>query len=148
MALVVEAQGIADTTIGGATAVAIPELLRSESSFAVTNTTEPFNSPNIKTHSHTISGAKYHCRWKDCSFDSYGSEELAEHMLSHRRCPKDDCTSSFPEEKEKRRHVWKTHRKWAVSVGYPSIAGVCGTCGEVFARQDYVLRHNRRKHHG
>ncbi|OHE92063.1 hypothetical protein CORC01_12644 [Colletotrichum orchidophilum] len=96
--------------------------------------------------SASFRSASRHCHWKDCQFSTSNSETYEEHMLLHRRCPKDGCLSEFKEEKDIQRHVWKTHRRWAFSTKYPSIRGVCGICGKIYERKDYVRRHMREKH--
>lgn len=106
------------------------------------------------------------CNWKGCSFTAaspHGSRYVllpqdfghlililcglpSQHLLQHRQCPKQDCTCEFDNEKEKSRHVWKRHRKWAAVNNYPSIGGQCDICGKVYERADYVSRHKREKH--
>ncbi|QBZ66680.1 hypothetical protein PoMZ_13663, partial [Pyricularia oryzae] len=70
------------------------------------------------------------------------------HVRQHRKCPKRDCPWEGTDEKEKKRHVWTTHRIWAAQNKYSSIGGECPTYGAKFARQDYLVRHQRRKHGG
>nr|XP_036584557.1 uncharacterized protein CTRU02_05632 [Colletotrichum truncatum]KAF6794075.1 hypothetical protein CTRU02_05632 [Colletotrichum truncatum] len=97
---------------------------------------------NVTSSSEKEAKRGNRCRWKDCSYIDPGLD----HILQHRKCPKNDCVSSFREEKEKRRHVWKVHRNWATQMQYPRVASECDICGMMLARKDYVLRHKRRKH--
>ncbi|KAL0940193.1 uncharacterized protein CTRU02_202956 [Colletotrichum truncatum] len=59
-----------------------------------------------------------------------------------------DCGLEFKDEKEKRRHVWKHHRRWATETDYPGIGGKCDVCGKSFSRDDYVTRHKKEEHEG
>ena len=71
----------------------------------------------------------------------------SQHLGDHRRCSKPDCPwLGAREEKDKLRHVWKHHRKWAAEQGLPSIKGRCDECGKEFARRDYVPRHKLEVH--
>ncbi|KAH9427442.1 hypothetical protein MCOR02_012074 [Pyricularia oryzae] len=89
------------------------------------------------------------CNWKDCRYNAATLNELETHVHQHRKCPKGDCPwEGTEDEKEKKRYVWKTYRIWAAENKYSSIGGECPTCGAKFARQDYVVRHQRRKHGG
>ncbi|KAL5923369.1 hypothetical protein ACKVV1_011543 [Pyricularia oryzae] len=89
------------------------------------------------------------CNWKDCRYNAASLSELEIHVERHQKCPKDDCPwKDGGDEKEKSRHVWKIHGKWATQNNYPSIGGECSICGMKFTRQDYVIRHHRRKHGG
>jgi hypothetical protein len=70
-------------------------------------------------------------------------------MTEHRRCPKEACSwNGAKDEKEKDRHVWIKHEKWAKESNYPSIGGACDICGKEYRRRDYVARHKREKHEG
>ncbi|KAK1657777.1 hypothetical protein BDP55DRAFT_420800 [Colletotrichum godetiae] len=81
----------------------------------------------------------FRCHWKGCSFTAKDPGFFDEHVSRHRKCPKVECLSCFKGEKEKRRHVWKTHRLWAQLVGFPTIGGICDECGKTFIRDDYVI---------
>lgn len=122
--------------------------------------------PVSSLHSTKKLRTRLRCNWKGCSFTAAsldGSRYVrlhqnfgwliltidrlaSEHLSQHRRCPKKDCTCEFENEKEKSRHVWKRHRKWAAMKNYSSIGGKCDICGRVFERADYVSRHKRQKH--
>lgn len=70
-------------------------------------------------------------------------------MMLHWKCPKEDCDwQQGRGEKEKRRHVWKWHRKWAEETKYPRIGGACDLCGLEFDRTDYIVRHKKEAHGG
>ncbi|KAK1456893.1 hypothetical protein CTAM01_17208 [Colletotrichum tamarilloi] len=88
----------------------------------------------------------FRCHWKGCSFTAKDRSVFDVHVWQHRKCPKVECLSYFTGEKEKRRHVWKTHRMWAQSMEFPTISGICDHCGETFTRNDNLTRHKRRKH--
>ncbi|KAH6965050.1 hypothetical protein EDB82DRAFT_288633 [Fusarium venenatum] len=89
------------------------------------------------------------CNWKGCKHKAATQEEHDQHMHRHRTCPKDDCTwESASEEKEKQRHVWTRHKRWAKQTNYPSISGMCCECDKMFTRKDNLKRHVDKYHKG
>jgi uncharacterized C2H2 Zn-finger protein len=71
------------------------------------------------------------------------------HLEQHRQCPKEGCHwKDAKDDKQKRRHVWSFHAKWATQTSYPGIGGECPVCGKMFMRQDYVIRHRQKIHGG
>ncbi|KAI7908928.1 hypothetical protein M0657_012068 [Pyricularia oryzae] len=106
--------------------------------------------PNLVMNSHdkrkTKQKPRLRCNWKGCQLRASSVGELEMHLQQHRKCPKSDCRWETKGcDKEKGRHVWKIHRKWAEQNNYDDIGGECSICGKKFMRQDYVARH-RRKH--
>lgn len=68
-------------------------------------------------------------------------------MGEHKKCPKETCHwNEANDEKEKTRHVWTQHKRWAKESNYPPNGGVCDICGKEYERLDYVARHKREKH--
>ncbi|OHE90467.1 hypothetical protein CORC01_14233 [Colletotrichum orchidophilum] len=105
----------------------------------------PFSSSLESASSRHVSET-FRGLWKDCSVTAKDQSVFDEHVWRHTQCPKVECLSYFTDEKEKRRHVWTTHRKWAQSINFPMIGGICDHCGGTFTRDDNLLRHKRRKH--
>lgn len=112
-----------------------------------TPTTTSSLSPVKVSQSTAKSRKRLRCNWKGCIFKALSLEDMIEHMLHHQRCPNEGCGSKFKDEKEKRRHVWNNHRKWATQNKYPLIGGKCDICGKTYVREDYVSRHKKQKHY-
>lgn len=72
--------------------------------------------------------------------------DIINSVLFQRSSPTPGCRREYKNEKEKRRHVWKTYRNWAMQVQYPCIRGPCDICGKSFTCQDYVVRYRREEY--
>ncbi|KAH7020474.1 hypothetical protein EDB80DRAFT_703051 [Ilyonectria destructans] len=87
------------------------------------------------------------CNRKDCKYRASNTDEYDQHRQMHRQCPKEGCSwEGASDEKEKSRHVWTRHQKWAEDTNYPPMGLNCDICGKVYRRKDYVARHKREDH--
>ncbi|KAH7176905.1 hypothetical protein EDB81DRAFT_898394 [Dactylonectria macrodidyma] len=87
------------------------------------------------------------CNRKGCKYKAPNPDEYDKHRQMHRKCPKEDCDwEGARDEKEKTRHVWTSHKRWAEDTKYPPMGLSCDICGKEYSRKDYVARHKREEH--